>query len=383
MSGTIYLLNDSKQLVELRESSYNSEALLQELLASYPKLLAGDQMNSDDPRRWLLVRREMPVPDEAAGAGRWSLDHLFLDQEGVPTLIEVKRSSDNRLRREVVGQLLDYAANAMSYWSVERIQAEFEHQCEQDAVKPDKRLAELLDLPEIVDADTLDTSEFWQNVQRNLQAGRLRLVFVADVIPKELRRVIEFLNVQMNPAAVLGVEVKQYVGDGTQDGLKTLVPRVVGQSVAAEQKRRATSNQTPHSTEKSFFETLPDNASKETVAFAKEVLEWSKKNATWIYWGKGSFIPILTVGGEKHHFIYIRDSGQLEFPFQHMKKPFDTIESRQELMNELQPLKTLSAEDYGSKRPKFDMALFTTEESKILFFEVLDKFVEGVRQEHV
>lgn len=48
--------------------------------------------------------------------GRWSLDHLFLDQDGIPTLVEVKRSSDTRIRREVVGQVMDYAANAVAYW---------------------------------------------------------------------------------------------------------------------------------------------------------------------------------------------------------------------------------------------------------------------------
>lgn len=66
-------------------------------------------MNQAAPRRWLLVSREWGVPREEGGGGHWSLDHLFLDQEGVPTLVEVKRSSDTRLRREVVGQMLDYA----------------------------------------------------------------------------------------------------------------------------------------------------------------------------------------------------------------------------------------------------------------------------------
>jgi hypothetical protein len=46
-------------------------------------------------------------------------------------------------------------------------------------------------------------------------------VFVADELPPELQRVIEFLNVQMNPAEVIGIEVRQYVGQG----LKTLVRR--------------------------------------------------------------------------------------------------------------------------------------------------------------
>lgn len=41
---------------------------------------------------------------------RWSLDHLVVDQDAVPTFVEVKRASDTRARREVMAQMLDYAA---------------------------------------------------------------------------------------------------------------------------------------------------------------------------------------------------------------------------------------------------------------------------------
>ena len=33
-----------------------------------------------------------------------------LDQDAIPTLVKVERSSDTRVRCEVVGQMLDYAA---------------------------------------------------------------------------------------------------------------------------------------------------------------------------------------------------------------------------------------------------------------------------------
>jgi hypothetical protein len=41
---------------------------------------------------------------------------------------------------------------------------------------------------------------FWRQVDANLRAGRVRMVFVADRIPPELRRIVEFLNEQMRPA---------------------------------------------------------------------------------------------------------------------------------------------------------------------------------------
>ena len=127
MSGKIYLLGgDGHALLPLGESHYEAESVLQKLLANYPDLLAGEQVNPSDPRRWLLISREVAVAGEEGGSSRWSLDHLFIDQDGIPTLVEVKRSTSTQIRREVVGQMLDYAANGSAYWSLEQIIAAFE-----------------------------------------------------------------------------------------------------------------------------------------------------------------------------------------------------------------------------------------------------------------
>lgn len=233
MSGGIFLIQSDGQLVEMKEQLYDTEAVLQELLAKYPNLLAGDQMDGTAPRRWLLISREMGVPDDEEEVDPWSLDHLFLDQVAIPTLVEVKRSSDTRIRREVVGQMLDYAANAVAYWPVEAVRARFEEACRQRGADPTKEIETLIGLGS-------DPDGFWQRVKTNLQAGRVRMVFVADVIPPELRRIVEFLNGQMDPAEVLAVEIKQFVGQG----LKTLVPRVIGLTVAAKRREGGSDSST-------------------------------------------------------------------------------------------------------------------------------------------
>jgi hypothetical protein len=216
-------LKHGDELVAMVEQPYQAEAVLQRLLADYPNLLAGDADDLGSTRRWLLVQRELGVAGEPDGADRWSIDHLFLDQDGVPTLVEVKRSSDTRLRREVVGQLLDYAANASAFWGVEKIRAAFEARDGGPAAAAE-RLAEFL-------GEEADPERFWSSVAVNLGAGRLRLIFVADVIPPELRRIVEFLNEQMQRTEVLALEVRQYVEQG---GTRlTLVPRLVGETEAA------------------------------------------------------------------------------------------------------------------------------------------------------
>jgi hypothetical protein len=250
-------------LNELKEHPYDSEGLLQELLAKYPNLLAGDQMDAEDPKRWLLVSREMGVPGEGEGGDRWSLDHLFLDQDAIPTLVEVKRSSDTRIRREVVGQMLDYAANAIEYWPVETIRARFEKTCELQRIDPATVLAAFL-------GEGGDGEEFWQAVKTNLQAGRGRLVFVADEIPQELRRVVEFLNGQMDPAEVLAVEIKQYAGEAK---LKTLVPRLIGQTAAAGQRKVGTPSKPEKIDEETFLKEMLQSRGPEECGVASRIVE--------------------------------------------------------------------------------------------------------------
>lgn len=187
MSGSMFIIQNDDTLIEMTEQPYTKEDHLQRFLERYPALLAGDQVDRMNPRRWLLIAREVPIPDQEDASGRWSLDHLFLDQDGIPTLVEVKRSSDTRIRREVVAQMLDYAANALLHWPSDEIRNQFENRCKNESIDPDEELRQCLDLE-------IEPEQFWTKVKTNLDAHRIRLLFVADEIPDELRHIIEFLR---------------------------------------------------------------------------------------------------------------------------------------------------------------------------------------------
>ncbi len=265
--GRIYLIDGNERLEPLAAQDYDSEDLLQRLLAEHPDLLAGDQIDPDSPRRWLLVSREMAVPDDSSG-DRWSLDHLFVDQDGVLTLVEVKRSSDTRICREVVGQMLDYAANATVHWPTDRIRPGFEHRCKRADEDPESTLREFLE--DDRNADEVDTDRFWERVESNLRAKRIRMLFVADSIPTELRRVVEFLNEVMTPTEVLAIEVRQFVGEGAT----VLVPRVIGQSEAT----RRTKQVNVGMDEETFMEAVRACADDggDAATAVREVLDWSR-----------------------------------------------------------------------------------------------------------
>ena len=220
----IYLLDGSHGFVRVPSQKYESEDLLQQLIAEHPELLAGEQIDPDDPPRWLLVRREAGLPDSLGAADRWAVDHLLIDQNAIPTFVEVKRSTDPRIRREVVAQMLEYAANATSFLRVDRIRSLATQTCGSD----DNLSAELRRVLALADSPDLEVAvnAYWRKLDDNLHEGRLRLLFVADELPRELRRLIEFLNEQMSHMEVLGIEVKQF--HSAEHGLRALVPRLVG-----------------------------------------------------------------------------------------------------------------------------------------------------------
>jgi len=379
IAGGIFLLQadaQHEQLVRMDERAYDSEELLQRLLAKYPNLLAGDQINSVAPRRWLLVTREATIPSSEGGSARWAVDHLFLDQDAVPTIVEVKRSSDTRIRREVVGQLLEYAANAVVYWPMESIRARYQTGCELANIDAEQGLQNLI-------GPVGDAELFRQQVKTNLQAGKVRLVFVADVIPPELRRIVEFLNGQMDPAQVLAIEVRQYIGEGQT----ALVPRVFGQTEQAQLRKNPVGPTVSKQWDEGQFLSALEPRGSEAVDAACGILEWARTHKLRIWWGRGahdgSFFPMIDHGGAQHWLVSVWTYGRLEVQFEMMVKsqgPFEDVSPRMELLRRLNDVPGFSLPSDGiARRPSVQLAALGEKTVRSHFLQVLDWVVEQVR----
>ena len=58
MTRNIYILRD-KQLIGVQETEYTKELELQEQVSKFAnQLIPGEQIDPDNPRRWLLVKAE-------------------------------------------------------------------------------------------------------------------------------------------------------------------------------------------------------------------------------------------------------------------------------------------------------------------------------------
>jgi len=325
MTSTVFMIDSNNCLTELSQADYNSEDLFQRLLADHPSLLGSASGSSG---RLLLVRREAPVPAADDGLSRWSLDHLFLDGDGIPVLVEVKRATDTRGRREVVAQMLDYAANGVAHWSIEQIIDAFNATVAKAGGEPEQRLRQFLQEQE--------PESFWRKVDSNLGSGRIRMVFVADQIPKELRRIVEFLNEQMRPAEVLAIEVAQFMAGGT----RLLAPKLIGATERAAAAKAVTPMKPPID-EEGWLQTLREQKGEEAARNAVKLLSWFKERG---------FITSVTdsqdaVSARPDHmniwpFFIRRSTGKIDTALQFMKNDpaFASEEARLNLLAKLKAL---------------------------------------------
>ncbi len=376
MTQTIFLLDAKQRLVPLKEARYKSEDLLQELIEKHPKLLAGDQYGSKEPRKWFLVQREMGVADAEDAGHRWSVDHLFVDQDSTPTLIEVKRSTDTRIRREVVGQLLEYAANGTKYWPIDRIKERFEERCEAEGKNADQELAGFL-------GPDGDVEAFWGKVGDNLKLGRLRLLFVADVIPRELQQIVEFMNEQMTQTEMLAVEIKQFTGKRKE---ATLVPRVIGLTPAAEAVKTGKS-EPPRSVPwdpRSFLAKLESENRDGDLPIAQAIIDWAIENGLRWNGGRGpskaSIWPVLEDGIQPISLYEGTGRCVLHIQFYCMGPRFEEVEARRPIA---EAFNRILGVDLDPERPypgiRFE--LLESEEARVGMFEALDLMLTALRAE--
>jgi hypothetical protein len=369
-NGTgVFVLTEGGALVPMQTASFASEDDFQALLGRFPALLAGDQIDSVAPRRFLLIDREQPIASEPGGGNRWSIDHLFLDQDGVPTLVEVKRGTDTRIRREVVGQMMDYAANAILHWPIEALRERFKARCEAAGENPAEALADHL-------GGDQDFDDFWARVKANLQGGRVRLLFVADQIPPELRKIVEFLNGQMRPAEVLAVELRQYEGQG----LKTLVPIVIGQTQDAIEQKSGPASGKPRRLwdEARLLQSLADREGADILQTAKAVATWIRSKGDRVVFNDapnyGSMAPEIDCATGACAPIRLWTDGTIAIHFNALKRTnaFTDLAARHKLAVRLNALPGVAIKPEALERqPGIRLAALTNDQGAG-FLEVMD-----------
>jgi hypothetical protein len=352
----------------------NEELELQRILEKNPDLLPGDQINPEDPRRWLQIAREMPVPNPSTGTDQWSIDFFFVDQSAMPTFIECKRFEDTRSRREVVGQMLEYAANGHYYWDKEMIRDLAGKSAQNNGFSLEESLRELRPDQEI-DVDT-----FFEHVENNLREGQIRLIFFLEEAPMELKSVVDFLNRQMEKSEVLLVEARQY----RRDNMTVVVPMLFGYTEEARQvKKRGTVVERRQWTHASFFADAHARLPEKSVNTIEKIFEACTSLPCNIAWGTGKIDGSLSVkwpqGGNKTVFT-ILSNGRLWISFGALSGN-ELAESFRDRLKDLiaDRLGLTIPDDYQHKYPSYQISEWEPKADSLIQIlrELLDEFQQA------
>ena len=295
----------------------NEDKELQQLLENNLDLIPGEQINPEEPRRWLKIKREMSVEDPNTGGARWSIDFLLVDQSGLLTFVECKRFHDTRSRREVLGQMLDYTANGQFYWTSDVIRENLEKTAQ----------ASHVDLNEMILSFQPESGEsveaFLDLIDNNLQEGQVRLVFFMEEAPLELKSIVDFLNKQMERTEVLIVEAKQF----KKDEIKIVVPYLFGYTEQARRVKKSVTIKTTKSKRVWDYDEFIADASNKvdegTLEALKKVFQLFSNEKYGYKWGTGaetgSFNLVLPKIHKTNALLTVGSDGKLYFPFGSLK----------------------------------------------------------------
>ena len=147
------------------------------------------------------------------------IDNFMVTPSGLPVLIECKLWRNPEGRREVVGQILDYAKE-LSRWSASDLQREVSRRVKRDG---NPILALLREAGHAVDEIAFNDA-----LTHNLRRGRFLLLIVGDGIREGVEAIAEYLQVHAGLHFSLGlVEMPIFILPG---GDRVAMPRVLART---------------------------------------------------------------------------------------------------------------------------------------------------------
>jgi hypothetical protein len=208
----------------LHKGGQRDEEILRRLLDTHPDLVLRSA-TADDQLRLLPVSRDMAA-DDPPEPGALPVERVYVDSQGVPLLVGVQVAPHPPADGNALLRLLDRLAGELPRWRNGRLRERVlvGHGYSDEA--------ELL-------SRTLDwrggAGTFWARVESHLAREHVRVVLVADRLPDELARVVEFLDGRLREVELRAVEVSLY---GSGD-VTALVPRTTSAGSKAAEARHA------------------------------------------------------------------------------------------------------------------------------------------------
>lgn len=266
----IIITKDGRNAQKIDRNSFENEDTLQSYIYQNPDSVPLYEI--DENIRLLILAREFPT---SSGP----IDALGIDAKGEIYIIETKlyKNPDKRL---VVAQMLDYgAALSFNYIDFGTFLEALEAKVSQHfRINMHQKISDFFDISEDVTSDVIE------NIRTNLDKGKFRFVVLMDKLEKRLKDLIVFLN-QNSRFDIYGVELEYY----RHKEFEIMIPKLFGAEVKKEVSTNSQSGGTRRKwDERSFFEELKNNLSRNNVSFIKDFYDFAVKTTDKISWGTGS-----------------------------------------------------------------------------------------------
>jgi hypothetical protein len=280
------------------------EKWLQDLIERHPDILPVSEI---EPAFAPLVSVGYEVPTTSG-----SIDNLFLSPQGYITIAETKLWVNPEARREVVGQIVDYAKD-VSQWSFEELESKVRNYNTQRHKRNEgimDSLRRMEDIDQSIEPIIVDT------ITRNLRNGRFLLLVVGDGIRESVESMADYLQQtpQLHFTLAL-VELQVYELPGEVEKPLLVIPQIVartreitravvrveGKAIESVEIGIDTEIMTNRSgtkrftlTEEDYFSTLSHNIDDPAdVGVAKKLKEDMEKEGCITVWRQASFVITL------------------------------------------------------------------------------------------
>jgi hypothetical protein len=285
----VKILIQDQRGVRALEEGFASEEELQTFLKEHPDLMPLEEIELDAPGL-LCIGWEVGL---ASGAE----DILYIDQNGLLTVVETKLRKNPEARREVVGQILEYAAQ-MSAWSSADVERQAEKFFASDESAKQYRECTLEKAMQIFLESSgapaeFSYDDFLQQVQTNIERGHFRLVIAIDEPPEPLLKTVEFVNRFSERFDMYLVQLKRFRDLAKEQNI--FVPALFGKVATGWPSR-----QRGRWDENSFFEDVERKRAGQEIDAVRQLYELAKAKGR-VQWGTattgGSFLFQVTKEG--------------------------------------------------------------------------------------
>jgi hypothetical protein len=288
--------------VPLTEEKFLDESALQRLLEETPELITLDDVETA-PLPLLTIGREVPL-------GGLSLDLLFIDASGRLTAVEAKLRRNPEIRRQVVAQVIEYAAH-LSAWSAEDVERQASHYLNArqtpEAFSGAPLCAALNRLTGTSSQSDLDEKELRARIAARLKQRDFRLIVAVDHIVDSLRAMASFLDRSSTFAFYL-LEVQEHKAAGLHVASINLYGSAEGKQGHAVPDKAVWN-------EEKFFEALARQAGELRAGLVRDLYGFIHDNADAVVWGvgatEGSAGFGVRRGGEKFTIFNVTTRGKV------------------------------------------------------------------------